>query len=121
MDSDDAGGKVSHRSRSGYLIHVNTVLVQWFSNKHSTVETSVLGAAFVTMKQGKNVLKGLRYKLRMMDISISGSSYINGDNKSVVHNTSRPESVFRKKSNSVCYHEVHESVAVGESLVGHIP
>ena len=27
----------------------------------------------------------------------------------------------RKKSNSVCYHAVHESVAMGESLVGHIP
>ena len=40
---------------------------------------------------------------------------------SVWHNTSRPESVLRKKSNSVCYHAVHESVAVGESLFGLIP
>ena len=39
---------------------------------------------------------------------------------SVVHNTSRQESVLRKKSNSACYHAVHESVARGESLVGHI-
>ena len=38
----------------------------------------------------------------------------------VVHNTSRQESVLRKKSNSVCYHAVHESVAMGESPVGHI-
>ena len=40
---------------------------------------------------------------------------------SLVHNTSRPESVLRKKRNKVCYHKVHESVAIGESLVGHIP
>ena len=40
---------------------------------------------------------------------------------SVVHNTSRPESVLRQKSNSVCYHAVCEPVAMGESLVGHIP
>ena len=39
----------------------------------------------------------------------------------VVHNTSRPKSVLRKKSNSVCYHTVFESVAMGESLVGYIP
>ena len=40
---------------------------------------------------------------------------------SVAHNTSRPESVLRKKNNSVYYHATHESVAMGESLVGHIP
>ena len=40
---------------------------------------------------------------------------------SVVHNTSRPESVLRKKSKSVCYHAVHESVLMGESPVGHLP
>ena len=52
---------------------------------------------------------------------LSGPSYIYGGNMSVIHNLSRPESVVRKKSNSVCYHTVHESVAMGEFLVGHIP
>ena len=56
-----------------------------------------------------------------MDIPILGPSYIYGDNMSVIHNSSRPESFLRKKSNSVCYHAVNESVAMGESLVGHIP
>ena len=40
---------------------------------------------------------------------------------SVVHNTSRPESLLKKKSNSVHYDAVHESVAMEESLEGHIP
>ena len=39
---------------------------------------------------------------------------------SVVHSTSGPESVLRKKSKSVCYHAVHESVAMGETVVRHI-
>ena len=73
------------------------------------------------MKQGIDTLRGLRYKLRMMGILISSPSYIYGDNMSVIHNTSRLESVLRKKSNSVCYHAVCESGAMVESLVGHIP
>ena len=85
------------------------------------VETSVFGTEFVTMKQGIDALRGLRYKLRMMGIPISGPSYLYGDSMSVVHNTSRLESISRKKSNSVYYHAVHESVAMDESLVGHIP
>ena len=71
------------------------------------------------MKQGIDALKDLRYKLRMMGIFISGLSYVN--NMSVVHNTSEPELVLRRKSNSVCYHAVCESVAMRESLVGHLP
>ena len=120
VDSDHAGDKVSCRSRSGFLIYMNTALVQWFSKKQSTVETSVFGTEFVAMKQCIDALQGLRYKLRMMGAPISGPSYVYGDKMSVIH-TSRPESVLRKKSNSVCYHAVHESVTMGESLVGHIP
>ncbi len=58
----------------------------------------------------------------MMGVGISGPSYIYGDNMSVIHNTQRPESesMLKKKSNSICYHAVHESVAMGESLTGHI-
>jgi hypothetical protein len=80
-----------------------------------------VGAEFVAMKQGMETLRGIRYKLQMMGVPLSGPSYIYGDNMSVVHNTQRPESVLKKKSNSVCYHAVREAVAMGECLVGHVP
>jgi hypothetical protein len=56
----------------------------------------------------------------MMGIEISGPSYTYGDNMSVIHNTQRPESTLKKKSNAVCYHAMRESVAMGESLTGHV-
>ena len=55
-----------------------------------------------------------------MGVPLTGPSYIYGDNMSVIHNTQRPESVLKKKSNSICYHAVRESVAMGESRTGHI-
>ena len=42
-------------------------------------------------------------------------------NISVIHNTQRPESTLKKKSNSICYHVVGESLATGESIITHIP
>ncbi len=42
-------------------------------------------------------LRGLRYKLRMMGIPLTGPSYIYGDNKSQVTNSTRPESTLKKK------------------------
>ena len=71
------------------------------------------------MKHGIEICRGIRYKLRMMGVKISGPTYIYGV-MSVIHNTQRPESMLKKKSNSICYHMIRESVAMGESLTGHI-
>jgi hypothetical protein len=57
----------------------------------------------------------------MMGVAIDSPTYIYGDNMSVVHNTQRPESVMKKKSNEICYQIVRESAAMGESIIGHIP
>ena len=56
----------------------------------------------------------------MMGVPVDGPSYIYGDNMSVINNTQKPESVLKKKSNSICYHAIHESVAMGESLTAHV-
>ena len=121
VDSDHAGDRMTRRSRSGFLIYLNLAPIVWFSKKQSTIETSVFGAEFVAMKHGVEVTRGLRYKLRMMGVPIVTPTYIYGDNMSVIHNTQRPESTLKKKSNSICYHAIRESVAMGESLTSHIP
>ncbi len=72
------------------------------------------------MKHGIDTLRGLRYKIRMMGIPMSGPTYIYGDNKSQVTNSSRPESTLKKRCSSICYHAFCESVAMGETLLTHI-
>jgi hypothetical protein len=62
----------------------------------------------------------LRYKIRLIGISLSGPTYIYGNNKSQVTNSYRPESTLKKKCNSICYHAIHELVARGETLLTHI-
>ena len=104
--------KSNRRSRTGYFIYLNSALIMWKSKKQATIETSVFGAEFVAMKAGIETLRGLRYKLRMMSIGISGPSYIYSNNMSVIYNTQRPESTLRKKSNAICYHAVQELVAM---------
>ena len=81
--------------------------------------TSVFGAEFVAMKHGIEALRGLRYKLHMMGVPLTGPSFIYGDNKSQVTNSSVPESTLKKNSHSICYHAIRESVAMGESRVTH--
>ena len=55
-----------------------------------------------------------------MGVPIFGPLLIYGDNMSVIHNTRQPEPTLKKKSNSIAYHAVRESVAMGEFLTGHV-
>jgi hypothetical protein len=86
--------------------------------EQATIETSVFGAEFVAMKHGMECLRGLRYKLRMMGVSISGPSYIYGDNMSVIHNTQRPESILKKKSNADLLPCYSQAGSMGKCLTG---
>ena len=74
----------------------------------------MFGAEFVAMKVGMEKLQILRYKLRMMGISLSGPLLIYGYKMSVIHNTNRPESTLRKRRNSIYYYAIRESVEMGE-------
>jgi hypothetical protein len=121
VDSDHAGEHFRRRSRTRFAIYLNMAPIVWFSKRHPTVESSVFGAEFVAMKNGIETTQGIRYKLRMMGVTIDGPTYVYGDNMSVVQNTQRPESVMKKKSNVICYHAVRESAAMGESIIGHVP
>ena len=99
---------------------MNMSLIYWYSKKQSTIETSVFGTEFVAMKVGIKTLCAIQYKLRMVGIPISGVSYLYGDNMSVINNTSKPESTLKKKCNAIAYHAVCKSMAMGETLTGHI-
>jgi hypothetical protein len=121
VDSNHAGEKRTRRSRTGFFVFINQGLMQWISKRQATIETSVFGAEFVAMKLGMESLRGLRYKLRMMGVPINGPSLVYGDNMSVIYNTQSPESTLKKKCNSIAYHACRESVAMGESLTGHVP
>jgi hypothetical protein len=120
VDSDHAGEKRTQRSHTRFIIFCNLAPIIWLSKQQATIETSIFGAEFVAMKHGIEMLMGLRYKIRMMGIPLSGPTYIYGDNKSQVTISSRPESTLKKKCNSVCYHAICESVAMGETLLTHI-
>ena len=121
VDSYHAGDKSDRRSRTGYMIFMNMAMINWHTKKQATVDGAVFGAECVAMKQGVEALRGIRLKQRMMGVKIDGPTYVYDDNMSFIHNTSKPESVLKKKSNSVCYHFVREAVAMREFLTTHVP
>jgi hypothetical protein len=57
----------------------------------------------------------------MMGVPLDGHAYVKVDNMSVVRNTSVPESMLKKKSNSIAYHYVREKSAADICRIGYEP
>ena len=95
VDSDHAGDTATRRSRTGFIIFLNNSPICWFSKRQASVETSSFGSEFVDMKLYCEYIRGLRYKLRMMGISVDESTFVFGDNQSVLANVPRPHSILK--------------------------
>ena len=114
VDADHAGDTITRRSRSGFIVFLNSAPIYWTSKKQTSIETSSFGSEFIAMKVCCEYLRGLRYKLRMMGIPCDFPSYIYGDNQSVLANSTNPFSQLKKKSSSIAYHYIREGVAKDE-------
>jgi len=110
-DADHAGCRVTRRSQTGIIIFLNHAPITWYSKRQNTVESSTFGSEFVALKTAVELIEAFRYKLRMMGIPVDGSTSVFCDNESVFKNSTRPESVLKKKHNAIAYHRVREAQA----------
>jgi len=121
VDANHARNKITRRSQTGILIYLNRAPILWYSKSQKTVETSTFGSEFVALRIATEMIKGLRYKLRMMGIPLDGPANVLIDNETVMKNASIPSSTLQKKHNAICYHCVREAVASNVIRVAHIP
>ena len=113
VDANLAGNTVTRRSQTGVLIFCNRAPIIWHSKRQNTVETSTFGSELIALKNAIELIKSLRYKLRMFGVPIEGPANIFCDNEAVYKNCSIPESTLKKKHHSIAYHFNREAVASG--------
>lgn len=111
VDANHAGNLITRRSQTGFVIFVNNAPIIWFSKKQNTIESSTFGSEFVAQRTAFEVIKALRYKLRMFGLEIDGPADVYCDNQSVVNNVQVPSSTLSKKHIAINYHAVREAVA----------
>ena len=102
--SDHAGELTTRQSQIGFIIFLNSDLIYWFLKRHTSVETISFGSEFKEMKQCCEYIRGMRYNIHMMGITIELRTYILGDNQYVIYNTSNPHSSLKNKSSSIEFH-----------------
>ncbi len=120
VDADHASETITRRSRTGFMVFLNGAPIHTVSRKQTGVETSSFGSEFTAMKHCTEYIRGLRYKLRMLGIPVEGPAFVFGDNKSVLYNSSIPDSTLKKKSQSLSYHFVREGSARDEWRLAYV-
>jgi hypothetical protein len=61
VDADDAGEKLTRRSRTGYITFLNMAPTNWFSKRQNSVESSTFGSEFTVLKIVTENTRGLRW------------------------------------------------------------
>ena len=59
IDSNHAGNKQARMLRTRFMINMNMSLINWYSKKQSTIETTVFGTGFAAMKVGVETLHAI--------------------------------------------------------------
>jgi hypothetical protein len=120
-DDDHAHDQLTRRSVTGILLMMNGMPIRWYSKRQLTVKTYSYGSKLVAARNAADHIIELRYKLRMLGVTVIAPTIMLGDNKAVLQNTTVPSSMLKKKHNAIAYHRVCESMAGGILCFFHIP
>ena len=101
VDVDHARCQVTRRSQTSIIIFCNRAPIIWLSKQQTTVESSTFGSESIAMKTAMDLIKALRYKLRMFGIPVKEPTSVLCDNQAIVRNTTMPESMLKRKHNSI--------------------
>ena len=99
------------RAVTGVLHFVNQTPVDWFTCKQETVETATYGSEFAAARTAVQQIAALRLTLQYLGVPIRESSYLFGDNESVVKSGTVPHSRLSKRHHALAYHFTREAVA----------
>ena len=102
---------ISGRSVTGILHFVNGTPIDWYSKRQATVETATYGSEFVAARIATDQIVDIRLTLRYLGVPVRRSTYMFGDNESVVTSSTIPHSSLSKRHNALSYHRVREAIA----------
>ena len=101
------------RSVTGVLHMINKTPIDWYSKKQATVETATYGSEFVAARTCVEQIIDLRTTLYYLGVPVRDTSYMFGDNKSVVDSSTQICAKLHKRHTMLSFHRVREAVASG--------
>jgi Reverse transcriptase (RNA-dependent DNA polymerase) len=101
------------RSVTGILHLINKTPIDWYSKKQATVETATYGSEFVAARTCVEQIIDIRTTLYYLGVPVRSTSYMFGDNKSVVDSSTQVHAKLHKRHTMLSFHRVREAIASG--------
>ena len=121
LDANLYHDMLSGRLVTGTLHFVNKCPIDWYSKKQGTVEMATFGSEANAARTATEKIIDLRGTLCYMGVPLRESSYMFGDNKTIVDSGSLPHAKLHKRHTMLSYHRVREAIASGMVKFFHIP
>ena len=109
------------RSLTATLHFVNATPIDAYTKKQATVETATYGSEFLAARTCVEQIIDLRTTLRYLGVPIRSTSYMFGDNESVVNSSTTPHAKLHKRHTALSFHRVREAIASKFIVFHHIP
>jgi hypothetical protein len=111
---------LSGKAVTGCIHLANKTPIMWYSKKQATTETATYGAEFVAGRTCIEQVVDLRNSFRYLGIPVHSTSYIFGDNETMVNSASFPYARLHKRHNILSYHFVRSMIARGFIALHHL-
>ena len=92
----------------------------WYSKKQATTETATYGAEFCAGRTCIEQIVDLRNTLRYLGVPLHETSYVYGDNESMINSSKHGESKLHKRHNILSYHYVKSMISRGFLSLNHL-
>jgi hypothetical protein len=103
VDANLTHDTISGRSVTGILHMINKTPLDWYSKKQATVETATYGSEFIASRVCVKQIIDLQNTLLYLGVPIRSTSYMFGDNKSVVDTSMQVFAKLHKHYNMLLF------------------
>ena len=111
VDANLMHDMISGKSVTGIVDFLNQTPVDWYSKKQATAETATFGSEFIAARTCIERIIELRTYLRYLGVPIRDQSWMFGDNRTVVNQSTLPDAKLHKRHYLLSYHRVREAIA----------
>jgi len=111
VDANLCHDMTTGKSVTGIIHFVNKTIVDFYTKKQAVVETATYGSEYMAARTATEQIIDLRTTLRYLGLNLKGTSYLFGDNNSVVTSSSTPGARLHKRHLLLSFHRVREAIA----------
>ena len=120
-DASHADDLAQRRSVTGVIMFYGAMPILWVTKRQKVIAGSTYEAEFLALRAAIDEVRGIRYLLRGMGISVTSKARVLGDNEGVLQSASFYGAGLKKKHVGISYHRCREAVACGIVTLHKIP